>query len=97
MADAVMLFIVLGIVGAVVNLLLAYIKKWELLGVLTMAAALPIIGVNLINAIYGNMMFFAAVVAFTGIATILVLTVAAVSIAGIQAILGVEEKEEVPS
>ena len=97
MADVVTLFIILGVIGAIVNLLLAYIKKWEVLGVLTLAAAFPIIGVTLLDAIYGNMGFFAAVVAFAGIVTILVMTVAAVSIAGIQAILGVEEKEEVSS
>jgi|GEM_PF-3031087 hypothetical protein len=95
MADLVMVFVAVGIIGAILNLLVGYLKQWEILSVLTLAAVFPVIGVVLLDAIYGNMGFFGAIIAFSSISVILLLTVGTLTVMAVQAFLGVEEKEEV--
>ncbi|AIY90386.1 hypothetical protein [Geoglobus acetivorans] len=89
-----MLVITVGILGGIVNLLLAYVKKWELLAVFTLALVFPIIGVLLIDALYGNMGWFGAIVMFSAMVGILGLTAISVVAVAVQSLSTVKEPEK---
>ncbi len=92
--NEVMVFVLVGVLGGVANLLLSYIKKWELLAIFTLALLFPIIGVLLVDALYGNMGWFGAIVMFSSMIGIIGLTGISVVAIAVQTILSTTEKEE---
>ncbi len=92
--NEVMIFVLVGVLGGVANLLLSYIKKWELLAIFTLALLFPIIGVLLVDALYGNMGWFGAIVMFSSMIGIIGLTGISVVAIAVQTILSTTEKEE---
>ncbi len=95
--NEVMIVVLVGVLGGIANLLMAYLKKWELLAVFTMALIFPIIGVLLIDALYGNMGWFGAVVMFSSMIGIVGLTVISVVAVAVQTFMATTEKEETSS
>lgn len=95
--NEVMIVVLVGVLGGIANLLLSYIKKWELLAVFTLALMFPIIGVLLIDALYGNMGWFGAIVMFSSMIGIVGLTVISVVAVVVQTFVATTEKEETSS
>ncbi|AKG91444.1 hypothetical protein GAH_01252 [Geoglobus ahangari] len=95
--NEVMIVVLVGVLGGIANLLLSYVKKWELLGVFTLALLFPIIGVLLVDALYGNMGWFGAIVMFASMIGIVGLTAISVVAVAVQTITSTTEKEETTS
>lgn len=95
--NEVMIVVLVGVLGGIANLLMAYLKKWELLAVFTLALMFPIIGVLLIDALYGNMGWFGAIVMFSSMIGIVGLTAISVVAVAVQTFVATTEKEEIGS
>ena len=95
MVDKVMVFIAVGIVAWLVNFLIARLKGWETLGVLNLAALLPVLGVFVLDVLFGKTGFFGAIVAFMSLGVVMLLTVVSVGVLLATTItekIGVKEK-----
>lgn len=93
--NLVMLVILAGVLGGIINLIVAYLKNWELLAVFTLALIFPVVGVLIIDAIYGNMGWFGAIIVFSSIMGTIGLTAISLVAMAVQALSAVEETEKV--
>ncbi|WP_048086600.1 hypothetical protein [Ferroglobus placidus] len=85
------LFLTLGIIAAFVNIVLSYVKKWELLWTLTVAAGIMTAVVFLVGMFLSSASFFTSLLAFLGLLSILGMAVVALTISTVQAVINLRK------
>lgn len=84
-------FLTLGLIAAFVNLVISYMKKWELLWTLTIAAGIMTAIVFIIGVLHSSASFFASLLAFVGLLSLLGMAVVALAISTVQAVINLRK------
>jgi len=88
MANQVTAFMVFGLLGTIVNLVVSYFKKWELLFLMTVVATFVVLTSAAVIIFVNPRSFLFPLLAFVGILSILAMTTVSVTLAVIQTLLG---------
>ena len=81
------LFLALGVIGAFVNLVPSYMKKWELLWTMTVAAGILTVVAFTVGWFVVGSGFFTSLIVFVCLLSILGMTAVALVVSAVQALI----------